>query len=359
MRRFIFCLLQGGVVSTCCLLAVIWSLQRISEESGLTEVGDDEVAVIYNQWTGSTREIDVPGNEIFLPFVERVCVQKRSPRQLAFSGEKSVDPEQVREVRFRTSDGSIVRFGALTVRSVLPPHGARLALEDWSGDNQRHSQLVQAYTRGIVADEYGRFSAEEIILQENQGRAHAATWARLNGALAPHGILIKELSTPKLRFDSSYEKSVEDRKLANQEVERLKAEFRQLEAERDQRLAALEKELLIQHNSSDLEVREYIAKLERSNRERRITVDQYRMDRDAAARNRKYQLDAQTINKTQELTLKANVFREEVKRMEQDGPGLIKEAWLTNLGKISFRLQPYSRDPNPSAIEVLPTVLAQ
>ena len=48
---------------------------------------DDEVAVIYNQRTGSAREVDSPGNELFLPFVERVLLQKRSPQELAMRGD--------------------------------------------------------------------------------------------------------------------------------------------------------------------------------------------------------------------------------------------------------------------------------
>ena len=358
MRQFTFGLLRFVSAIALCLFAVLWSLQKLSGDSGLIEIGDDEVAVVYNRLSGSTRQIDSPGNELFLPFVERIHLQRRSPKQLLLQGAEREPAGLVPEIRLRASDGTLVRFESLAVQYTLRPDEAELALEDTHGDDELAAALIEAHTRSIVRDEYGRYSAEEILLRDNQNAANVITQNRLDEALALHGIEVLELSTPKLRFDSAYEKSVEDRKLANQEVERLKAEFRQLEAERDQRLAALEKEKLIELNKSRLEINEYLAMIDRDGRDKRLKAQQYHSGRVADAQNYKYKLEQQALSMTEQVTARAELLRQEVERLEGTGAALLREAWTERLAQISFRIQPFSHDPEPAGIEVLETTLA-
>lgn len=358
MRQTTLRLLRAGVVLVLCLLASLWSLKRLSGDVGWIEIGDDEVAVIYNQVNGSTREAIGPGNELFLPFIERVWLQRRSPRQLLLEGSVRETAGVVPEVRLRAADGSLVRLGALAVRYALLPNAAQQALEDTGGEETSAVQLVESFTRAIVRDEYGRFSAEEILLRENQNEANVVALQRLARALEGHGIEVLELSAPKLRFDGAYEKSVEDRKLAYQEIERLKVEFRQLDAERDQRLAALEKQKLIEYNETQLQIREYMETIERDGRERSLKARQYGEDRRSDGTNRQYELEQQALALTEQVSLRSDLLREEIEAMAQTGPALVREAWIQNLAKTTFQLQPFSHDPHPAGIELLKTALA-
>lgn len=357
MRQALFRLLRIGVVVALCFFAVLWSLRRLSGDSGLIEIGDDEVAVVYNQWDGSTRQIDTPGNEVFLPFVERIYLQRRSPKRLLLAGLERTDGGLVPEIRLRASDGSLVRFESLAVQYALRPDSAQLALEDLRGAQALVGDLLEAHTRSIVRDEYGRFSAEEILFRDNQNQAHALTLFRLAEALAPHGIDVLELSTPKLRFDSAYEKSVEDRKLANQEVERLKAEYRQLEAERAQRLAALEKNKLIERNQTQLQIGEYLAAMEKDAVTRRAEADRFYDGRLAEAANRQYQLSQEALTLSEQATRTAAIAKEEIESLVETGDALLREAWAERLSKTTIRIQPFSRDPNPAAIELIQTAM--
>ena len=60
--------------------------------------------------------------------------------------------------------------------------------------------------------------------------------------LAEHGVIIMQIITPKPQFEARYEKAIEDRKVANQEVEKLKAQAIQLTRERERRLATIERD---------------------------------------------------------------------------------------------------------------------
>ena len=221
-----------------------------------------------------------------------------------------------------------MRFGSLVVRFALQADRARRALEDWGVDRELGSALVEAHTRSIVSEEYGRFSTEDILLRKNQAIAHAATLERLREDLSPHGMEVLDLSTPKLRFDSSYEKSVEDRKLVNQEVERLKAEYRQLGPERDQRMAALDMEKLIERNATLLQIQSYLAAIEQDGRLRRAQALQYQLDRLAEAANRVSLLESQALALTAQVNQRAEVLREEVQQLAITGAGVVREAWI-------------------------------
>jgi len=358
MRKALPRLLLGVALPLLCLATILASLRHLAGEPGLIEVGDDEVALIYDQRSGATRQLDAPGKQLYLPFAERVHLLRRSPRRLLMQGTKREGAARAPEVRLRASDGTLVRFESLAAQYALRPDAARTALEDTRGDAALVAGLIEAHARAILRDEYGRFSSEEILLRENQLAAHARSVTRLNAALRPHGLEVLDLSTPRLRFDSAYEQSVENRKLAFQEIERLRAEFRQLEAEGDQRLAALEKQKLIELNATRLEVEDYLAKMERVVREQRREAERYAAGRLAAAAQRKYDLEQDALATSEAARLRSAVERRAVEALERTGPALLREAWAERLAQTNVRIRPYRHDPAPAGIEVLETALA-
>ncbi len=358
MRKIFSVLLRATALLLLCLGTVLYCLRKLADETGLVEVGDDEVAVVYNRLTGATRVVDTPGNELYLPFFESSYVRRRSPRPLYFEGEERKSSEHVPAVRLRVSDGSLVQFETLVVQYGLRPDGFQHSLEDARGREEWASHLIEAQLRSLVRDEYGRFTAEEIRQRENQKAAAVVTLQRLNGALEPHGLQVLEISTPKLRFDSAYEAAVAARKAAIQTIERLKADFLQLDAERDQKLAALEKAKLIELNKKQLQAQEFLALLEKEERMRRAQAEAQRAGRIAKAQNERYALEQEALALTEKVELQAAVLREEVERLASTGAPLLREAWIERLAQTPFRIQPFSHDPEPAGVEVLKTALA-
>jgi hypothetical protein len=358
MRKLFMGLLRGGVFLILCVLAVFLCLRRLSGESGLIEIGDDEVAVLYNRLDGSTRQVDTPGNELYLPFIERIHLLRRSPEQFVFEGETRQGPRHAAEVRLRVADGSVVRFESLALQYTLRADGAQRALEDAGGRARWPAALIEAQVRAIVRDEYGGYDAAGIRLRENQNAASAQTLARLNRALAPHGILVLELSTPKLRFDPAYETAVATRKSAIQEIERLRAEFRQLDAERNQRLAALDKQKLIELNKTRLQVRDYMAILDKDERTRRAKAQADQQSRLGEAQSRRYTLEQEALAASERYELHSQVLREEVELLAHSGAPLLREAWIERLAQTPVSIQPFSHDPEPAGVELIRTALA-
>lgn len=358
MRQLSLGLLHGGVLLLLCALTVLFCLRKLADETGLVEIGDDEVAVVYNRLSGTTRVVDTPGNELYLPFVERPYVLRRSTAELVFEGSERQGPQRVPAVRLRVADGSLVHFESLALQYTLRPDAARRALEDARGREDWAAQLIEARLRSLVRDEYGAYDAEEIRRRENQNAAGVVTLTRLNRSLEAHGIEVREMSTPKLRFDAAYETSVAARKAAIQEIEHFKAEFGQLDAEREQGLAALQKAKLIELNKTRLQAQEYLALLGKEERERRAKAEAARASRVAKAENRRYSLEQEALALREKVELNAAVLREEVELLASTGGPLLREAWIERLAQTPFRIQPFSHDPEPAGVEVLRTALA-
>jgi hypothetical protein len=256
------------------------------------------------------------------------------------------------------ADGSVVRFESLALQYTLRADGAQRALEDAGGRARWPAALIEAQVRAIVRDEYGGYDAAGIRLRENQNAASAQTLARLNRALAPHGILVLELSTPKLRFDPAYETAVATRKSAIQEIERLRAEFRQLDAERNQRLAALDKQKLIELNKTRLQVRDYMAILDKDERTRRAKAQADQQSRLGEAQSRRYTLEQEALAASERYELHSQVLREEVELLAHSGAPLLREAWIERLAQTPVSIQPFSHDPEPAGVELIRTALA-
>ena len=134
------------------VLGLAWSLKRLSGERGIVEIGDDEVAVVYNNLSGTTRQVETPGNELFLPFIEQVRLLKRSPVELWMKGEERTGAVQVPELRLRATDGTAFRFESFAVQYALRPDAARERLEDSGEVPEDAAAIVEAWVRAILRD---------------------------------------------------------------------------------------------------------------------------------------------------------------------------------------------------------------
>jgi membrane protease subunit HflC len=162
---------------------------------------------------------------------------------------------------------------------------------------------------------------------------------------------VTRIITPKPKFDNEYEKAIEDRKEANQEVERLRAKEQQLEQEREQRLATVlkEKEIEMQALTGDLR------KALLASEERAILVqrgaDAYAIAKLKDGEGERLQLLAMARGLEVKYTKEAEGLQKRVEALEQRGRVVVREALIEKLLDVKFTMLPYSRDPEPRRIE--------
>ncbi|MDP6386706.1 MAG: SPFH domain-containing protein, partial [Planctomycetota bacterium] len=231
------------------------------------------------------------------------------------------------------------------------PEMVTTLLQDSGPGDRYKEEWVKAHARSILRDEFGRFTPVEAANPTVFLQAQAECKRRLNVALEPHGIEVVLIGTPTPKFDKAYEQAIEDRKSADQEVERLEVVLDQLVEERDQKLAAVERQKSVEMAELTGELKKELLESERQ----RIQVER---GADAYAARRRLEGAASKAGKTEEArglvarySKEAEGLASQAKALELKGDVVVREALVKKLTSIDFTLVPYSRDPQPTRLE--------
>jgi membrane protease subunit HflC len=333
------------------LLVIIGAGMAATGNLGVVNVTDQEVATKVNYITGSTEVITSPGYQIYIPFVMDVFPMDRSPQKFMMEGKKIMHDNHVPLLTVRANDGSNFHFETLEIQYSIVPSACETILNDSGPDNGFKYSWVKAHARSVLRDEFGKYSAEEVANPATYRAARVASTERLNELLRPHGIEIMQIVTPKPKFDEAYEEAIEDRKVADQDVERLIAYKEQLLQEREQALAELEKNKEIERQTLEGDLARQLKGVEQEAIQIRMTADAYALGRLAegeAVKARKVNdadgLEEQYRREAEGLVAKA-------KALEERGEIIVREALVKKLAEISFTFLPYSRDATPKRLE--------
>lgn len=91
--------------------------------------------------------------------------------------------------------------------------------------------IVRTISRSKPRDIFGQLDTEEFYIAEKRYEKAELAKAELNQILEPYGVIVERISTRDYRFNPEYQTAIEEKKVADQEAERLKAETNAKEAE--------------------------------------------------------------------------------------------------------------------------------
>lgn len=353
-----FGLLDGLLALLLAAATVVGVAWRSSPGGGLVEIADDEVAVLVDLRSGEEKVLTTPGYVSFLPWLQEVHRFKITPTEYRMEGDSPKGPTLVERLLVRTKDGSSFWFGSFTLQYALRPEEAIRALHEAGGAVPEGSvpfgaDAVRAYARSILRDEFGRYSAEEVVRPENQRAATLASQTRLDAALRPLGVEILEIATPKPKFDRRYEETIERRKVANQEVERLAAREEKLSRERERRLSEVRQKTALDQRRLEASLAREATAAEAQSIKKLSLAQSFYEERMAEA-NAAASKDLERAAALQErFTAEAETLRQHAAALEESGEGAVRAAWIKRLAKIPFRFTPIAEDASPERIEII------
>ena len=325
----------------------------VTGKGGIVEIQDTQVAVKVNYLTGSRTLINQPGYQVFIPWFNQVFLLDKSPNEFVMEGKADRSYNHVRELKVRANDGSTFWFERLEIQYRIKPEMAPEVLDDSGYRDAFKRNWVRASARSILRDEFGKFTAEEVADPRNYSQGTQNAELRLNEILQPHGIEIIDILTPKPKFDPAYEEAIEDRKVANQEVERLKTQLDQLEQERERLIAEVERQKATEYEQLLGDLESDRLKAERAKIEKEKSADAYRITQ----RNRGLAEERSRLQNASALEAQARKEAEgleaRVRALEERGEILVREKLAQLLAAIRFEIVPYRRDPAPIRIEHL------
>jgi membrane protease subunit HflC len=335
------------------VVAVLFITVVVSGRAGFVEVKDTEAALVVNYLTGEREVIVRPGYQIFVPVIQQAFIFDKSPQEFVMQGDKDVSANHVAKLTVRANDGSNFWFDEIKIQYELNQDRTDYVLED-SGPGEGFKQnWVRAYARSLLRDEFGKFSAIDVADPTAFKTATMEAERLLNEMLDPHGVHILQIITPRPKFEENYERAIEDRKVANQEVEKLKTRAEQLIQERERRLAEIDSKRAVEFEAlkGELEARRIDAERDQVRTER--SADAYQAQRVGEGQATKAALLAEAGGLTDKARKEAEGLRAITAALEKGGEVLVRERLAQLLGEVEFELIPYNRDPSPTRIELL------
>jgi SPFH domain/Band 7 family protein len=342
-----------GVLFVLLFIVVLGLVAVLTGRAGIIEINDREVGVIVNYVNGKEEVVNQPGYKIFIPFLEQAFKFDKSPQEFKMSGDRDLDDNHVRKLTVRAKDGSNFWFEELTIQYQLIPSAANLVLND-SGEGSSFKQnWVRTFARSILRDEFGKYSAEEVANPSSYTTATENSTIQLNAVLQKHGVEIIQIITPSPKFEDRYETAIADRKVANQNVEKLKNEARQLVKERDRRLADIERDKATEYEllKGTLEAQRILA--EKAAVKLRLNADARKITTLAVGKAAEQEMTERARGLTEQARKEAEGLIAKVEALAKRGEILVREKLAEQFGKIQFEIVPYRRDPSPIRIEHL------
>jgi hypothetical protein len=329
------------------------ALRRWSGHSGLARIGDAEVAVVIDGWTGSRELVTTPGYRAYLPWVQEVETLARAPSALQFSGNERQGPGRSPRLIVRARDGSTCWFENLLIVYGLRSERAAEVLDDAGPGEAWKSELVAFYARSILRDEFGRFGTEELAQIQTLRAATRAAQERLDRVLEPHGIEVLEIATPQPSFDDAYEDHIQRRAINDQESARLAAQLDQLAEERHQLEAAARRVKEVEYAKLGGNLAHDLKAAQNEELRLRAEADRYHLERVRAAEATRLEKQTAAGALREKYAAYAADLEQQGRDLERYGELGVRMALVDKLAGIEFSLVPYSRDPAPQRLEVL------
>ncbi|MEM8709535.1 MAG: SPFH domain-containing protein [Planctomycetota bacterium] len=332
-------------------LLVLFTVLGLAGKLGIKKVEADEIAVRVNYLSGSETVVRDPGFQFYIPFLMDVYKMDGRTQDYLMKGQEYRGNGQAPYLTVRAIDGSNFWFDELRIQYEAIPEDATILIQDSGlGDNYKQ-EWIKSYARSILRDEFGRYSAVDVADPTVYKQAPEAALVNMNEILKPHGIRVVRIITPNPQFDERYERAIEMRKEADQEVEELRARVQQIEQEREQRLAAVrkEKEVEMQELTGQLTKELLLAEQEAIRVEK--AADAFATERTAEGQATEARLTAEATGLVAKYTKEAEGIESRAKALEERGEVVVREALVEKLMGVKFTLVPYSRDPAPQRLE--------
>jgi len=193
--------------------------------TGETEVGVRTRKVAFLGEKGVEDRVYPPGSTyFFLPFINdwHVFDTKLQNLEMTFSQLRG-DRQGQDDLVFKTIDGNDISLDviiAYRIDATKAPHILQYVARD---DYTLREKVVRTVARSRPRDIFGELKTEAFYVAESRETQANKARQELQRILEPMGIVVEKVLTKDYRFNPEYQKAIEDKKVADQQVEKNKS----------------------------------------------------------------------------------------------------------------------------------------
>lgn len=325
---------------------------------GFAHVKESEVGVLIDNVGDEMILKDRVGYHFFVPYLASFEELDKTIQKLSLTWDQGPGARTGRDVKLKTADGNNVSLD-VTINYKLIPEMAKLILRD-TGTGTRFTEIwVEPFARHCCLAAFGQLKTEEMYDAGRRNEMAQLALKAMNEYLKPHGIEVIALIPGEFRFYREYEQIIQQKKLADQQVEEQQAQGR----------AALEDtERQLIETRRKIETRVTTFNGECSNRLMQAQADAERVKREAEGQNRVALLNADSAlysTTRQAEGKRAQLFAEAtgVEKMRESmagdgGRAMVEMEYARHLDKIRFAATPVTRQPTIQQFSMQPAEAA-
>ena len=197
----------------------------VPHTTGETEVGVRTIKFAFLGEKGVEEMVYAPGSTyFFLPFVNDWNTFDTKLQNLEMTFERSRGDRKTRDdLVFKTIDGNDIALDVI-IAYRIDPQKAHYILQFVAENNEMLRQkIVRTIARSKPRDIFGELTTEAFYVADRRENQAQKAKEVLQSILGPMGIVVEKVLTKDYRFNPEYQKAIEDKKVADQRVEKNKS----------------------------------------------------------------------------------------------------------------------------------------
>lgn len=194
----------------------------VPHTTGDTEVGVRTVKFAIFGKKGVEEHVYAPGSTyFFLPFINDWHTFDTKLQNLEMTFEHDRGDRRTRDdLLFKTIDGNDISLDVIIAYRVDPERAPEI-LQFVATDNETlKEKIVRTVARSKPRDIFGELKTEEFYVADHREAQAQKAKDALQEILGPMGIVVEKVLTKNYRFNPEYQKAIEDKKVADQLVEK-------------------------------------------------------------------------------------------------------------------------------------------
>ncbi|MEW6531299.1 MAG: SPFH domain-containing protein [Thermodesulfobacteriota bacterium] len=194
----------------------------VPRTTGETEVGVRTVKFGIFVDKGVENKVYAPGSTyFFLPFINdwHTFDTKLQNLEMTFDPKRG-DRKARDDLLFKTIDGNDIGLDVIIAYRIDPAKAPHILQYVANDDKTLREKIVRTVTRSKPRDIFGELKTEGFYVADKREAKAQIVKDELQQILGPMGIIVERVLTKDYRFNPDYQKAIEDKKVADQRVEK-------------------------------------------------------------------------------------------------------------------------------------------
>lgn len=193
--------------------------------TGETEVGVRTVKFSFFGKTGVENKVYPPGSTyFFVPFMNDWHTFDTKLQNLEMTHQADKGDRRTRDdLLFKTIDGNDISLDVIIVYRLDPEKASYILQNVAIDDESLRGKIVRTIARSKPRDIFGELKTEEFYVADRREKQSQKAKEVLQEIFKPLGIIVEKVLTKDYRFNPEYQRAIEDKKVADQRVEKNKS----------------------------------------------------------------------------------------------------------------------------------------